>query len=71
MTNYACPICGTPAYYDGRCGDGPILVCKCRHRGPAVRDRDGGTYYPNAPQPVEEEVLEREPWPHNPNGGRN
>jgi hypothetical protein len=28
MTNFVCSYCGAEAYYDGRCGDGPILVCR-------------------------------------------
>jgi hypothetical protein len=28
-TNYVCECCGQPAYFDGRCGDGPILMCNC------------------------------------------
>lgn len=27
--SWQCSQCGTSCYYDGRCGDGPILVCKC------------------------------------------
>ena len=29
MANYRCSHCGAEAYYDGRCGDGPVLVCDC------------------------------------------
>jgi Protein of unknown function (DUF2934) len=28
-TNYVCSRCGSGAYFDGRCGDGPILMCGC------------------------------------------
>jgi hypothetical protein len=34
-TNYVCYICGMRAYYDGRCGDGPITMCGCG-RGNAI-----------------------------------
>lgn len=27
--NYVCSNCGTRCGYDGRCGDGPYLLCKC------------------------------------------
>lgn len=27
--SYSCSRCGKEAYYDGRCGDGPILMCNC------------------------------------------
>lgn len=26
---FRCNKCGATAYYDGRCGDGPILMCGC------------------------------------------
>ena len=26
---YQCSRCGTPAWYDGRMGDGPVLQCRC------------------------------------------
>lgn len=26
---WKCSRCGMAAYYDGRCGDGPILMCTC------------------------------------------
>jgi len=27
--NYVCSCCGAKAYYDGRYGDGPVLMCEC------------------------------------------
>ncbi len=30
---YTCSDCGSEALYDGRCGDGPVLVCDCRKKG--------------------------------------
>ena len=27
VTDYCCSICGMKAYFDGRCGDGPISRC--------------------------------------------
>lgn len=29
ITDWICDRCGTKAYYDGRCGDGPIPMCHC------------------------------------------
>lgn len=42
-----CSICGTEAYYDGRCGDGPILTCSCAN-GEWVDDGRGGYVVTNA-----------------------
>lgn len=44
MTNYVCSRCGSGAYYDGRCGDGPVLMCKCV--GTWVDDGRGGYMHP-------------------------
>lgn len=44
MNEYHCSECGEPAYYDGRCGDGPILVCECRKHGELVDEGSRGTY---------------------------
>lgn len=30
---YVCSQCGVECIYDGRCGDGPVLVCDCRNIG--------------------------------------
>lgn len=33
-----CEHCGQPAYYDGRCGDGPILMCgECPRKSSPVQ----------------------------------
>lgn len=55
--NYVCNSCGTSAYYDGRCGDGPILMCGCDKRGSVwVNDGRGGYYTnPTNAQPIESE----------------
>lgn len=37
---YVCSYCGAAAYYDGRCGDGPVLVCGC-DRVRRLKDRIG------------------------------
>lgn len=29
MDKYRCNHCGREAYYDGRCGDGPVAMCDC------------------------------------------
>jgi len=57
MSNYCCSHCGAAAYYDGRCGDGPILMCGCDKRGRRwVNDGRGGYYTnPSGAQPVEGE----------------
>lgn len=43
MSNYECSVCGAATYYDGRCGDGPILMCGC-DKGHWVDDGRGGYY---------------------------
>lgn len=57
MSSYMCSNCGAAAYYDGRCGDGPVLVCGCDKRGRRwVADRCGGYYTnPTNARPVEGE----------------
>lgn len=45
MSNYVCSVCGAGAYYDGRCGDGPVLMCNC-DKGRWIDDGRGG-YYDN------------------------
>jgi len=51
--NYTCSRCGASCYYDGRCGDGPIMTCGCDKMGMGVSDgRD--TWYPESnAHPVE------------------
>lgn len=52
-SNYVCSVCGEPAWYDGRCGDGPYLVCKCSTRGVWIDDGRGGyMVYPNNAEPI-------------------
>ena len=41
--NWACSRCGQFAYYDGRCGDGPVLLCGCDEIGPVMEDTRGGS----------------------------
>jgi hypothetical protein len=43
-TDYVCSICGAAAYYDGRCGDGPVLTCGCDRSYGWVDDGRGGYY---------------------------
>jgi hypothetical protein len=45
MSNYVCSVCGAGAFYDGRCGDGPVLMCNC-DKGRWIDDGRGG-YYDN------------------------
>lgn len=28
-SKWVCSNCQVPCYFDGRCGDGPILTCSC------------------------------------------
>jgi hypothetical protein len=51
MTQYECSNCGATAYYDGRCGDGPVLMCECRNKGRWIDDGRGG-YRDNPHRPV-------------------
>lgn len=44
-SGYVCSHCGEPAAYDGRCGDGPYLVCKCSKATQWVDDGRGGYSY--------------------------
>jgi len=53
---YVCSCCGDPAYYDGRCGDGPVLTCPCSKRMKFIPDRGGGFYVPeNNAKPIPSE----------------
>lgn len=55
--SYVCNNCGAKAYYDGRCGDGPVLTCGCDRRGSQwIPDRGGGYYSnPTGAKPVKQE----------------
>ncbi len=58
MSDYVCSNCGAAAYYDGRCGDGPVLTCGCDKRGRRrVDEGSRGSWYtnPSGAQPVEGE----------------
>lgn len=61
MQEYHCSVCGAGAYYDGRCGDGPVLMCGC-NKGEWINDGRGG-YYANptgaraVPGPTREGVV--------------
>ncbi len=59
MSGYVCSNCGAGAYYDGRMGDGPVLVCGCDKRGSRfVQDRCGGHQTnPSGAHPVEGEAY--------------
>lgn len=55
MSDYVCSNCGAAAYYDGRCGDGPVLLCGCDERGGRwVNDGRGG-YHTN---PLDAKAVE-------------
>lgn len=62
---YVCPVCGTEAYYDGRCGDGPILLCKCRGRSKFFDDGRGGyEVYERDITPIKQEDYDSwDDWP--------
>lgn len=45
--DYVCSLCGEAAYYDGRCGDGPVLMCGCDKSGEYVDEGPRGGYYTN------------------------
>lgn len=66
MSNYVCSNCGAQAYYDGRCGDGPILMCGCDKRGRRwVNDGRGGYYTnPSGAEPVEGESYQGDHDPY-------
>jgi len=50
---YVCSECGEPCYFDGRCGDGPVLYCKCGREGYNVPDRIGFYFQPyNNAKPI-------------------
>jgi len=53
MSEWVCSVCGEAAYYDGRCGDGPVLVCGC-DKGEWVDEGNRGGYYinPTGAKPV-------------------
>lgn len=44
--NYVCSNCGAGCYYDGRCGDGPILYCECANEKNTTWVNDGRGGYP-------------------------
>lgn len=53
QSKYVCSNCGAGCYYDGRCGDGPILYCECSRQGTWYNDGRGGyMIYPNDARPV-------------------
>lgn len=45
--NYVCSNCGKAAFYDGRCGDGAVLVCGCDKRGSEWINDGRGGYHTN------------------------
>ncbi len=69
MKDYVCNRCGAAAYYDGRCGDGPVLICGCDKRGRSYIDTRGGAperIWPNGADAVPREDYEGydEDWAH-------
>lgn len=47
MRDFVCSACGSAAYFDGRCGDGPVLTCGCDRRGSRFVDDGRGGYLTN------------------------
>lgn len=45
---YVCSYCGEKAFFDGRCGDGPVLLCGHGDTG----DWDRGTYQQGSGRPI-------------------
>lgn len=58
---YKCNKCGAEAYYDGRMGDGPVLICGC-DEGPWVDDGRGGFHWPTGAEPVEDKGRPKKGW---------
>jgi hypothetical protein len=55
QSNHVCSNCGSRCGYDGRCGDGPYLVCKCGSAENSVWINDGRggyTEYLNGAHPI-------------------
>lgn len=55
MRKWVCSKCEKDAFYDGRCGDSPVLVCGCDRVGRKyIPDRCGMGYYtnPSGAEPV-------------------
>lgn len=65
MSSYSCSNCGASAYYDGRCGDGPILMCGCDKRGARWINDGRGGYYTN-PSGAEPVPSDNNPAAHDP-----
>ena len=66
--NYVCSHCGEPAYYDGRCSDGPVLMCNCvSPRNTRWVDDGRGGYTVNRynAEPVEEDYSDGGSWGKN------
>lgn len=57
-----CSRCGAAAYYDGRCGDGPVLMCGC-DRGVWIDDGRGGYFdNPTGAKPVDKDDYSDPDW---------
>lgn len=50
-----CSKCGAAAYYDGRNGDDPILLCGC-DKGQWIDDGRGGFYNPTGAKAIQGQV---------------
>lgn len=65
MSNYVCSICGAEAYFDGRCGDGPVLICGCdKRRSRWVDEGSRGGYWtnPSGACPIEATDFDSGDW---------
>lgn len=68
MSDYVCSECGKRAFHDGRCGDGPVLLCRCaKRRSRWVNDGRGGyRTNPTGAKPIPSEDYENsEGWDEN------
>lgn len=64
--NCVCSNCGAKASYDGRCGDGPYLTCRCVSEENSMWIDDGRGGYPiyrNDARPIP--VSESRHWGRN------
>lgn len=56
METHFCSNCGSVCGYDGRCGDGPYLVCSCASQENSYwvseGSRGGYTAYVNGAHPI-------------------
>lgn len=52
QSEWSCSHCGAAAYFDGRCGDGPVLLCNCDKGEWVDEGSRGGYYYPTGAKAI-------------------